>query len=367
MERQRQAAAMRSRRDAILLGASAVFTVAGAALGRSVFVELTSPAIAAARPLRPATPEPDPAPAPIDVTPRGLPTRILTEVPMTGESRDEIAAEAARFAPFGAGQIVTVRESWQAPGGGFGTAAIGSIDLADDLFAGDHWSAARRHVELPAMFARSAFVNLTPHDDNGAQLRVLGDYLTTLSALKSGEGREEALAVLNPYTYTTSATGTESDWGRAREAMDEPAGLFAMTATTFLRFPEELVAAVNAMESDGQSPTMMPGVSQGTIVDSPAKTLADRYLRAVADLLTALVPNPGRRGQGYVKTQLDKAFPRFGDNATGVGHSELIGVSGVMLLRRLEVAVGAHGGATGAKHLASRRCRPGLKTPGYPQ
>jgi hypothetical protein len=326
MERQRQAAALRSRgddwgqkaergysrRDAILLGASAVFTVAGAALGRSVFVELTSPTIAAARPLRQATPEPDLEPAPIDVTPRDLATRILTEVPMTSETRDAIAAEAARFAPFGAGHVVTVRESWQAPGGGFGTAAIGSIDLAEELFAGDPGSAARRDVELPAAFARSAFVNLTPRADNGAQLRALGDYLTTLAALKSEEGQEEALAVFNPYAYAGSATGTESDWGRAREAMDEPAGLFAMATTTFLLFPEELVSAVNAMESQVQSPTMMPAVSSRTAVDSPMKTLAKRYLRAVADLLTALVPNPDRRGEAYVKTQLDRAFPRFG-------------------------------------------------------
>jgi hypothetical protein len=327
MERQRQAAALRyrgdgweqraergySRRDAILLGASAVFTVAGAALGRSVFLELTSPTTAAARSLAQATPEPEPEPTPIDVTPRDLATRILTEVPMTGETRDLIAAEAARFAPFGAGTIVTVRASWQAPDGGYGAAATGSIDLAASLFAGDPWSAARRNVELPAVFARSAFVNLIPRDDNGAQLRALGDYLTTLAALKSAEGREEALAALNPYTYIGSATGTESDWGRAREAMDEPAGLFAMAATTFLRFPRELVAAIDAMESRVQSPTIMPAITPGTVVtDSPPKTAAKRYLRAVADLLTALVPNPDRRGEGYVKTQLDKAFPRFG-------------------------------------------------------
>jgi hypothetical protein len=327
MKRQRQAAALRyredgwtqglergySRRDAILLGASAVFTVAGAALGRSVFLELTSPTTAAAGSLRQTTPDLEPEPAPIDVTPRDLTTRILTEVPMTGATRDLIAAEAARFAPFGAGNVVTVRASLQTPDNGYSIVTPGAIDLAEDLFAGDPWSAARRDVELPAIFARSAFVNLTPRADNGAQLRALGDYLTTVDSLKNAEGREEALSVLNPYTYTGSATGTESDWGRARDAMDDPAGLFAMTTTTFLRSPEYLVAALAAMESHTESPTMMPAATSAAVVtDSPEKITTKRYLRAVSDLLTALVPNPDHRGEAYVKTQLDNAFPRFG-------------------------------------------------------
>ncbi|HKG26384.1 MAG TPA: hypothetical protein VKB09_12095 [Thermomicrobiales bacterium] len=325
MERQRQAAVagnpgvgrrpraerVYSRRDAVLLGASAVFTVAGAAMARSVFVELASPTTAAALPLAQATPEPEPSP--IDVTPRELTIRILTEVPMTGETRDAIAAEAERFAPFGAGTVVTVRASWHAPDGGFGAATTGAIELAEDLFADDSWSAARRDVELPAVFASSAFVNLVPRVDNGAQLRSLGDFLTELASLTDADGRENALAVINPYTYVGPATGTESDWGRAREAMEDPAGLFAMATTTFLRFPEELVAAIAAMESYEGTPGNISVVTPVTVmIDSPAKTLAKRYLRAVTDLLTGLVPNPDHRGDGYVKTQLDRAFPRFG-------------------------------------------------------
>jgi hypothetical protein len=325
MERQRQTAIVSnygvgrqpkpergySRRDAILLGASAVFGLAGAAMARSVFAELASPMPVAAVPLSQATPATEPTP--IDVTPRDQAIRILTEVPMTGETRDAIAVEATRFAPFGAGQVVTVRASWQAPDGGYGAAATGTIDLAEELFADDPWSRARRDIELPAVFARSVFVNLVPRNDNGAQLQALGEYLTTVASLRTDEGREQALAVINPYTYLGSATGTESDWGRAREAMEDAEGLFALATTTYLRFPEELVAAVEAMEGHAVTQTGATGaVQQTVIVDSPAKALARQYLRAVADLLTALVPNPDHRRDGYVKTQLDKAFPRFG-------------------------------------------------------
>jgi hypothetical protein len=325
MERQRQAAVIGnrgyawtrqaqrrySRRDAILLGASGVFGLVGAAMARSVFVELASPMTAAALPLGQATPSP--APAPIDVTPRDLATRILTEVPMTGETRDAIAAEAARFALFGAGTVVTVRSEWRAPDGGYGEATAGQIDLSEDLFADDPWSLARRDVELPAAFARSVFVNLAPHDDNGTQVRALGDYLTSVASMRTENGREEALAALNPYSYLGSGTRADEDVQRARTAMDDPAGLFALTTTTFLRFPAQLVSAVAAMASQtGSSPTM-PGAEAGPVViESPAKALTKRYLRAVTDLLTALVPNPDRRGDGYVKTQLDRAIPRFG-------------------------------------------------------
>jgi hypothetical protein len=307
----RQAHRRYSRRDAILLGTSGVFGLVGAAMARSVLVELAAPTTAAALPLRQA--EASPVPTPIDVTPRDLATRILTEVPMTGETREAIATEAARFALFGAGTVVTVRASWRAPDGGYGEATAGRIDLAADLFANDPWSLARRDVELPAVFARSAFVNLAPHDDNGGQLRALGDYLTLMAAMRDEAGREDALAVLNPYSYVGSGLRTEDDRQRTRAAMDEPVGLFALATTTFLRFPEELVSAVAAMPSQYASPLTMTGAKpQSVLVDGTAKTLAKRYLRAVADFLTALVPNPDQREDGYVKTQLDRAIPRFG-------------------------------------------------------
>jgi hypothetical protein len=300
-----------SRRDAILLGVSAVFGVVGAALARSVLVELAAPTTAAALPLAQATPQPEPTR--IDVTPRDSATRILTEVPMTGQTRDAIATEATRFALFGAGTVVVVRAAWRGPGGSYGEATTGQIDLAEDLFANDPRSLARRDIELPAIFARSAIVNLAPRDDNGAQLRALGDYLTTLAPLRSAEGREEALAVINPYSYLGSGVRTEEDWVRAQTAMDKSAGLFALATTTFLRFPEELAAAVGAMASEEVPPMIEPGVARAPVViDSPPKTAAKRYLRAVADLLTALVPNPDHRQAGYVKTQLDRAIPRFG-------------------------------------------------------
>lgn len=307
----RQAERRYSRRDAILLGASAVFGVAGATMVRSVFVELASPTTAAALPLRQGTPSP--AATPIDVTPRDLATRILTEVPMTGETRDVIAAEAARFAPFGAGTVVAVRASWRAPDGGYGEATPGRIELSEDLFAAGAPSLARRDIELPSAFARSVFANLAPHDDNGAQLRALGDYLTVFASLRNGEGREEALGVLNPYSYLGPGIRTEEDRQRARAALDHPAGLFALATTTFLRFPEELVSAVVAMPSQVTIPVIMAGAKpQSVLVDSPAKSLAKGYLRAVADFLTALVPNPEHRQEAYVKTQLDQAIPRFG-------------------------------------------------------
>ncbi|MEA2598146.1 MAG: hypothetical protein QOF01_4615 [Thermomicrobiales bacterium] len=320
MERNRRAAVMThrgddwtqkgdrrySRRDAILLGASGVLGLVGVAMARSVFVEFAAPTIVAALPLS----APTATPTAIDVTPRQLGTRILTEVPMTGEVRDAIAAEATRFAPFGAGTVVTVRASWRAPDGGYGAASEGRIDLAEDLFADDPWSPARRDVELPAIFARSAFVNLTPRNDNGTQLSALGDYLTTISWLRSGDGRDEALVVLNPYSYLGPGGRGEAERARARAAMDEPDGLFALATTTFLRFPEELVTVVEAMASE-ETPLMPAYQAQSVVVDSPPKSLAKHYLGAVADLLTALVPNPDHRGEGYVKTQLDRLIPRF--------------------------------------------------------
>jgi hypothetical protein len=308
-----------SRRDAILLGASAAFGLVGAAMARSVLADLASPMTAAALPRSEATPEA----TPIDVTPNEQTTRILTEVPMSGAERDRIAAEAARFATFGAGTVVTVRKDWHAPDGDVSAVAVGRIDLAEELFGDDPWTLARQDVELPIAFARSAVVNLLPRDDNGDQLRTLGGYLTTLMALQTAIGRDEALAVLNPYTYVDRGLRAEADWQRARARMEDPDALFATVVATLLRFPEELVAAIDAMPSDGGALSVDPSLRAAAgVADSPAKRLAKQFLRAVADLLVALVPNPENRGSAYVNTRLDEAIPRFGITRFDLGIGE---------------------------------------------
>jgi hypothetical protein len=152
-----------TRRDVILLGMSAAFGLAGAGIARTVYHDLTTPPVARARSSVPAGGRIGSAPpAPIDVSPPGHPMRILTEVPLTSSQRDEIAAEAARFARFGAGTTVTIRKSWRSADGSYGETTPNRIDLSDALLGDDPDAIARREIELPLLFARSTIVNLLP-------------------------------------------------------------------------------------------------------------------------------------------------------------------------------------------------------------
>ena len=303
-----------SRRDAILLGMSAAFGLAGAGMVRTVYHDLTTPLTALALP---STEVPNGqlaavSPAPVDVSPDGHAMRIVTEAPMTSVERDEIAAEATRFAPFGAGTVVTVKKDWRPADGGYGEAVPDRIDLSDALLGDDPAALDRREIELPKHLAQSAVVNLAPHSENGKQLLALGTYLSTLESLTREDGREEALTALNPYSYAGSGLRETEDWQRERARMDDPSGLFAAVVTTWLRYPDSLIGAVEAMASSIAYPGLDPAnPTQSGGVEAGPKVLTRKYLRAVSDLLIALVPNPNDRGDGYVLNELDRAIPGF--------------------------------------------------------
>jgi hypothetical protein len=276
-----------TRREALLLAASAAFGAAGLAGSTRVF--------SADVPSLPPTPTPSPEPVPT-----ATPTPALN-----GPERELIETYARRFLTLGPTPEVTVSDRADVA-----VVHRDRIVFPASLFVNAEEVKTRQEVELPLAFGQAVLRSLDPGGSPGRVLSAFGRF-RTFAELTIGPGEEATDAALdcyNPYAYLSPGRyATERQALAAR--LKEPEVLFAATVTTWMVFPDALLARYDGMPMEPEQYPERGSVAQ--LAPSIEKVTTHRIMAEVYALAAELVQGGATMGEGTIDARLAQLAPRL--------------------------------------------------------
>jgi hypothetical protein len=188
----------------------------------------------------------------------------------------------------------------------FGDTSQVAVVLMDDV--------NKQEVELPRLMMQGAFKAIDPRTARGDLLEAYGHYKTFVADFldRDDPGATSALELYNPYSYLPSLR-YQADRDRRRDQLHEPEELFAAAFTVWRLSPDAFIDRYQAMPmvpagnereaTTGNGPTLQP---------SWEKQLALMAAENILLFASALVKTQPEMGEGVVNTRLAQVAPRLG-------------------------------------------------------